>query len=103
MAEVPVVISSSERLNEVIRQAQVRLKDSRQADARIDRARAQNDARLEKATDADRLRQEDLEFRQELELQRQRDLDARIREFDTADAASRDRNLPRGSIVDILA
>ena len=104
MAEVPVIVTPTALLNEVIQQAQVRQRDARQGDARVDVVRGEAQERIRDANNQAILRQEDIDFRRELDLQRQRELDARIRAFEDEDARIQDRqNLPRGSIIDIEA
>jgi len=103
MAEVAPVISASARLNEVVRQAQVRKRDGEQTDDRINVIRVESESRARETAIANQQRLDDIDFQRELDLQRQVALDARIRDFEATDERERARDLPRGSIVDVLA
>ncbi len=103
MAEVTSVIDASQRLNAVIAKTQKQIADAREIDAKTDQVRATVERQASNAAEIRSQRLDDEQYREDLILQQRLDDEARQRNFDALDAANLDRDLPRGSLVDILA
>ena len=103
MAELPTTIEASQRLNAVIAQSQQRVEQARELDAKATDTRLAIEARLRNTANIKKARNDEEEFRKELLLQQRLDDEIRQLNFDAIEAKNLGRNLPRGSLVDILA
>ncbi|MCW9034466.1 MAG: hypothetical protein OQJ97_09615 [Rhodospirillales bacterium] len=103
MAEVPITIEASQRLNAVVAQSQQLVAEARERNTKAVDARADIAERLRDTANIKKARDDEEEFRLEL-LQKQRiDDEIRQQNLDAIDAGRPDRTLPRGSLVDLLA